>query len=155
VNPKWLLGGTWGGQVVIWENKKKTPMNRTSLSKGHTQPVFTIRTHTTPGRAPQIVSLSTDGHLCVWSDNNLHEPTLEREIRASGKADDITTTCFAFAGKDGGTYVIGSDEGKVYKARVHDEKVAAIYEEIKAHDAPIAAIEWHPGQVCHSPISFH
>jgi len=89
----------------------------------------------------------------------LHEPTLDKDLsRGAGKPgvvpdaglgerkEDITTTCFAFQGKDAGSLVLGSDEGKIYKARLHDEKTL-IYETIdRAHDAPITAIEWHPGQ---------
>jgi WD40 repeat protein len=41
--------------------------------------------------------------------------------------------------------ILGSDEGRIYKARMHEQKEnERIYESIQAHDAPMTAIEFHP-----------
>jgi dynein intermediate chain len=113
-----------------------------------------MRTVPLVNRLHNIVSVSTDGHLCVWSDNSLHEPSLELDLKAvdTGDAkrakDEVTTNSFAFAGRDTNTIVLGSDEGMLYRARLYDKpgtsETAGIYSAIAAHDAPITAVEFHP-----------
>jgi len=154
-NPKLVIGGTWSGQVVIWDMREKsTPVFRTSLSRGHTHPVFAIRTVPMVNGTHNIVSVSTDGHLCVWSDNNLHEPALELDLKLETESDsktsgttkeeklDITSNSFAFIGRDTNSLILGSDEGNVYKARLHDKP--GLFECFQAHDAPITTVECHP-----------
>lgn len=127
----------------MWDTREKnTPINRTSLSNGHTHPVYALATVPVANRLHNLVSVSTDGHLCVWSDNNLHEPATELMLKFKDGKEEITTNSFDFPGRDTNSIVLGSDEGYIYKARVYDQ--AGIYEAEKAHDAPITNVQFHP-----------
>lgn len=165
-NPKLIVGGTRSGMVVLWDTREKsTPVDRTSLSKGHTHPVFAAAMVPLVNRVHNIVSISTDAQVCVWSDNNLHEPALERNLcynpsrsdeeivdsKKKTEFDAITAVCFDYAGRDTSTLYIGSDEGMIYKANIYDTKQSkedtkqCHVEGIQAHDAPITALRFHPG----------
>lgn len=142
-NPKLILASCTSGQIVMWDTREKnTPINRTSLSNGHTHPVYALATVPVANRLHNLVSVSTDGHLCVWSDNNLHEPATELMLKFKDGKEEITTNSFDFPGRDTNSIVLGSDEGYIYKARVYDQ--AGIYEAEKAHDAPITNVQFHP-----------
>lgn len=140
-NPKLIIGGTQSGQVVIWDTREKnTPVNRTSLSNGHTHPLYALAAVPTVNLLHNIISLSTDGRMCVWNDNDLVEPTTQIDLQWDKK--EVTTNSFSFPGRDTNNVVLGSDEGWIYKARVYD--TPGIYEGIEAHSAPITAVRFHP-----------
>ncbi len=66
----------------MWDTREKSaPVNRTSLSDGHTQPVFAFATVPAVNKLHNIVSLSSDGQLCVWSDNDLHAPSTQLQLK--------------------------------------------------------------------------
>jgi len=92
----------------------------------------------------EIVSVSSDGHLCVWSDNDLHDPKTEVTLKhGRDNKEECTTNSFDFPGRETNSVVLGSDEGTLYKARIHEKP--GIYEDIvKAHDAPITNVQFHP-----------
>lgn len=141
-NPKLILGACQSGQIVIWDMREKsTPINRTSLSNGHTHPVYAMDTMSVINKLHNIVSLSTDGHLNVWSDNNLHDPS--KEVRFTRGKEEITTTSFAYP-KQSNSVVMGSDEGYLYKAHIYESE--GIYDAVQAHKAPITNIRFHPSQ---------
>eukprot|EP00463_Aulacantha_scolymantha_P000376 TRINITY_DN1226_c0_g1_i1.p1 TRINITY_DN1226_c0_g1~~TRINITY_DN1226_c0_g1_i1.p1 ORF type:complete len:399 (+),score=66.84 TRINITY_DN1226_c0_g1_i1:57-1199(+) len=155
-NTKLIVGGCRSGQVVIWDTRaKRTPVDRTSLSRGHTYPVYALQCLPIVNNN-NLITVSTDGILCLWNDTNLKEPaseihlnkTQEREEsdskEGSGSSNEITTTSFDFPGRDTSSVVLGSDEGKIYKARIYDKK--GIWNAIDAHDAPITNVQFHPTQ---------
>lgn len=152
-NPKLIVGGCRSGQVVIWDTRQKeTPVFRTSLSKGHTYPVYALCCLPAVNNN-NLISVSTDGLLCQWNDTNLSQPgnridlnkTLkESDSKDANISDEITTTSMDFPGSDTSSVLLGSDEGKVYKARIYDQK--GIWYTIDAHDAPITNINFHPTQ---------
>jgi dynein intermediate chain len=108
-HPKLIVGGCENGQLLIWDMRqnKQTPVNRSSLSHGHTHPVFSMAIQTLNSGLYQIVSCSSDGQVCVWTENNLHKPLYDIQLinmRGSaggeqsggamlGSKEDITTTC--------------------------------------------------------------
>jgi len=140
-NPKLIIGGTASGQVVIWDTREKsTPVNRTSLSQGHTHPLYALAAVPSVNLLHNIISLSTDGRLCVWNDNDLVEPTTQIDLKYEKK--DVATTCFSFPGRDTNSVVLGSEEGLIYKARIYDSP--GIAEGLEAHSAPITAVRFHP-----------
>jgi len=142
-NPKLIIASCTSGQIVMWDTREKnTPINRTSLSHGHTHPAYALATVPVVNKLHNLVSVSTDGHLCVWSDNNLHDPSTEVQLKFKDGKEEITTTSFDFPGRDTNSIVLGSDEGYIYKARIYDKE--GIYEAEKAHDAPITNVQFHP-----------
>jgi len=185
-HPKLVVGACENGQLVIWDMRtaKHTPVNRSSLSHGHTHPVFALDIQPLASGVYQLVSASSDGQVCVWTENNLHKPLHDVQLvnlrqgaaaslagvnmDASGVAaatvaaarEDITTTCFDLPARDTNTLLLGSDEGRIYKARLHDSAGsvgggvggasggssggAQIYDVIYAHDAPMSSLQFHP-----------
>merc|ERR1719197_640897 len=81
-SPHLLLGGTYSGQVVLWDMRaKSTPVQRSPLSpKCHTHPVSSLQVVGTLN-AHNLVSASTDGRLCSWSLDNLLEPLESMDLR--------------------------------------------------------------------------
>ncbi|GAB5357094.1 hypothetical protein AAMO2058_000345000 [Amorphochlora amoebiformis] len=151
--PNVVIGGTKSGQVIVWDlSVKTTPTNRTSLSTGHTHPVYAIDCVPAVNKAYSILSVSTDGHVCIWTDiDHLEEPGSEINLtfvkgRTENKDRDITTTSFGFVGRDWNSLVLGSDEGVLYKARLYDvpNSPAGIHQLIPAHVAPITNVNFRP-----------
>eukprot|EP00808_Paulinella_micropora_P017276 g24504.t1 len=175
-NPKLIVGALESGDLVMWDMREKTkftPVNRTTVSNGHTHPVYAMSFVPTVNRTHNVITISTDGNLCVWGDDRLHEPLYDLQLRASrctscdcpnqdctcsppcskhkvGAAglskEEITSTCFDIPGKEINTLILGSDEGYVYKAQLYEHKVreSPIVESFKAHEAPITALACQP-----------
>lgn len=142
-DPKLILGATHSGQVVIWDTREKsTPVSRTSLSNGHTHPIFAMSAMPN-NTLHQIVSVSSDGKLCVWNDNDLVEPQAQSELKWDKK--EVTVSSLSFSRRDATRIVLGSDEGKLYSTKIYEDPIA-INEVINAHDAPITQVQFHPVQ---------
>jgi len=142
-HPNLILGGTFSGQIVLWDNRvqKRTPIQRTPLSAtAHTHPVYCLSVVGTQN-AHNLISVSTDGRLCSWSLDMLSQPqeTLELQHRQS-KA--IAAWCLAFPHNEVNNFVIGSEEGAVYSACRHGSK-AGVTETYEGHQAPVTGIDTH------------
>ncbi len=78
--PTLLVGGTYSGQIVLWDSRAgSAPVQRALVSAtGHTHPVYSVSLVGTAA-AHNLVTVSTDGRMCVWTLENLTEPieTLE------------------------------------------------------------------------------
>lgn len=114
---KLIVGGGENGQIVIWDMRanKSTPVNRTSLAHGHTHPITAMNIIQLASGAYNIVTVSTDGHVCTWNDLNLYQPTNEQHLYKETKTtvthttkEEITSTCFDFPGRDNNTLYLGS-----------------------------------------------
>ncbi|XP_014252015.1 cytoplasmic dynein 1 intermediate chain isoform X4 [Cimex lectularius] len=145
-HPNLVLGGTYSGQVVLWDNRvqKRTPIQRTPLSAtAHTHPVYCLNVVGTPN-AHNLISISTDGKLCSWSLDMLSQPqeTLELQHRQS-KAIAVTSMDFPY--NDVNNFVIGSEEGTVYSACRHGSK-AGVTDTYDGHQGPITGIDTHKVQ---------
>ncbi|XP_014289491.1 cytoplasmic dynein 1 intermediate chain isoform X20 [Halyomorpha halys] len=145
-HPNLILGGTYSGQVMLWDNRvqKRTPIQRTPLSAtAHTHPVYCMRVVGTQN-AHNLISISTDGRLCSWSLDMLSQPqeTLELQQRQS-KA--IAVTSLDFPHNDVNNFVFGSEEGTVYSACRHGTK-AGVTDPYLGHQAPVTDINTHKVQ---------
>lgn len=59
------------------------PIKRTSIAKaGHSQPIYSLAVVGTSA-SRNIVSLSNDGHLCIWSMEMLNEPQTHVDLKFS------------------------------------------------------------------------
>ena len=64
--PKLLLGASASGQLLLWDARAKAaPVNRTGMGSGHSFPVYGMKMH-----ANQLVSVSSDGYVCHWQEEN-------------------------------------------------------------------------------------
>ncbi|XP_017066958.1 cytoplasmic dynein 1 intermediate chain isoform X12 [Drosophila eugracilis] len=146
-NPNLILGGTYSGQIVLWDNRvqKRTPIQRTPLSAAaHTHPVYCLQMVGTQN-AHNVISISSDGKLCSWSLDMLSQPqdTLELHQRQS-KA--IAITSMAFPANEINSLVMGSEDGYVYSASRHGLRTG-VNEVYERHLGPITGISTHYNQL--------
>ncbi|XP_035775065.1 cytoplasmic dynein 1 intermediate chain-like isoform X4 [Anopheles albimanus] len=145
-HPNLILGGTYSGQIVLWDNRvqKRTPIQRTPLSAtAHTQPVFCLSMVGTQN-AHNVISISSDGKLCSWSLDMLSQPqdVLELQHRQS-KA--ISVSCMAFPHNEVNNFVLGSEDGYVFSASRHGNR-SGIGETFENHLGPVTGISAHHNQ---------
>ncbi|ORY32404.1 WD40 repeat-like protein [Rhizoclosmatium globosum] len=164
-HPTLLLGGTYSGQILIWDTRTKhTPVLKTPLSSnGHTHPVSAMHLVGTQN-AHQLVTTSTDGLVCTWTLDMLanpievlelaHNPLDATNLRVT---NEIAVTCFGFPAGETGTFWVGTEEGAVYQANRYDRAGAKAginpMESYTGHDAVITGLDFHPLNV-QSPHDF-
>lgn len=97
-HPNLILGGTYSGQVLLWDTRSRTsttqPVQKTPLTGtgfGHTHPIYSINVVGTQN-AHNIISTSTDGVVCSWSIDMLSQPQEYLELTAPPPASGTTTT---------------------------------------------------------------
>lgn len=152
-NPHLVVGGTYSGQIVLWDNRssKRTPVQRTSLSAvAHTHPVYCVNVVGTQN-AHNLISLSNDGKMCSWSLDMLSQPqdTLDVSQSTSG-SKPVAVTSMDFPTGDVNNFIIGSEQGSVYTASRHGSK-AGINGVFDGHQGPVTGIDCHHVQ---GPIDF-
>jgi len=166
-HPKLILGGSASGQLLLWDTRaKKTPVNRTSLANSHTQPIYSCRLLPQINGSHSVLSVSSDGQVCVWLEDNWHTPVASYMINKQSNnsnsssssssslltnhSNEITVNCLDFPGRDYHSIVFGSDDGSINKSRLshtqtNDLQQKSIYETIShAHAAPIASLNFQP-----------
>ncbi|XP_011351105.1 cytoplasmic dynein 1 intermediate chain isoform X8 [Ooceraea biroi] len=139
-HPNLILGGTYSGQIVLWDNRvqKRTPIQRTPLSAtAHTHPVYCLSVVGTQN-AHNLISISTDGKLCSWSLDMLSQPQEALELHTK-QSKAIAATCLAFPYGDVNNFVMGSEDGTVYSACRHGSR-AGLTETYEGHQGPVTGI---------------
>lgn len=139
-HPNLILGGTYSGQIVLWDNRvqKRTPIQRTPLSAtAHTHPVYCVNVVGTQN-AHNLISISTDGRLCSWSLDMLSQPQETLELHRM-QSKPVAVTCLDFPHSDVNNFVVGSEEGAAYSACRHGAK-AGIVDTYDGHQGPITGI---------------
>jgi len=148
-SPTLLVGGTYSGQIVLWDIRaRSTPVQQTPLSSiGHTHPVYSMDIVGTKN-AHSLVSVSTDGKLCVWSLENLLQPqeVLELHNKQSKPVTataPVAVTCMNFPEAEVNEFYVGSEEGAIYQAFRHGGK-SGINERYEGHVGPVTGVNFHP-----------
>uniref|UniRef100_A0AAV2K5V5 Uncharacterized protein n=1 Tax=Knipowitschia caucasica TaxID=637954 RepID=A0AAV2K5V5_KNICA len=88
--------------------------------------------------AHNLISVSTDGHVCSWSLDMLSQPLESMELLYN-KSKPVAVTCLDFPTGDVNNYLVGSEEGAVYMASRHGSK-AGICEVFEGHQGPVTGI---------------
>ena len=120
-NPNLILGSTYSGQIVMWDNRVKTPLpvQCSKLnSKAHTQPVYCLRSI---GNDNNIISVSLDGKLCSWNLDMLSMPLdiIQLQCDVSEKVKKpIAVTCMDFPANGVNNLVLGGEDGYVYSGKI-------------------------------------
>ncbi|XP_011499476.1 PREDICTED: cytoplasmic dynein 1 intermediate chain-like isoform X4 [Ceratosolen solmsi marchali] len=148
-HPNLILGGTYSGQVVLWDNRvqKRMPIQRTPLSAAaHTHPVYCLKVVGTQN-AHNLISISTDGKLCSWSLDMLSQPQEILDLLTK-QSKQITVTQLAFPSGDVNNFVIGSEDSTIYSACRHGTR-AGVAETYEGHQGPITGVDTHavPGGI--------
>ena len=122
-HPHLVIGGTYSGQIVIWDTRSKSlPVLKTSLcSTGHTHPVYSLSCFGTQN-AHNLVSASTDGVVCTWSMDTLAQPQdlIELFLQIGTRTDEVAVTCMDFPPNESSTFWVGTEEGNVYQVNRYD-----------------------------------
>lgn len=144
-----VVGGTYSGQLVLWDTRAKAmPVQRTPLSAvGHTHPVYSLSI-VGSANAHNLVSISTDGRMCVWSLENLSHPTETLEL--SNKLNKpvtapVAVTSLSFPEGEVNSFLVGSEEGAIFQGYRHGA-TSGITERYDGHFGPITATDFHPAR---------
>ena len=152
-NPNLIFGGTYSGQVLVWDTRARSaPVQKTPLTgSGHTHPVYALDIVGTQN-ANNIISCSTDGVVCGWAENMLAQPQefLSLTVPPPCKVDDLAPTCLAFPHADPTFFLVGSEEGTIYPCHRYDRAGAKAGVDArvryKGHAAPVLSVDFHPAR---------
>lgn len=162
-HPNLIVGGTYCGQIVLWDNRsnKQTPVQRTPLSStAHTHPVYCVNVVGTQN-AHNLISVSTNGKMCSWSLEMLSQPQESIELHDK-QSKTVAVTSMSFLAGDVNNFVVGSEDGMVYTACRHGSKAGIIdsFEGTpghlgnQGHQGPVTGIDTHSafGQIDFSQL---
>lgn len=147
-----IVGGTYSGQIVLWDLRAKSiPVQRSGMaSGGHAHPVYSLAIVGTQN-SHNIVSVSNDGKLCVWSTNMLTTPQKVIDLKSKSKLDkgeqqNVNPTCICFPEEEANNFYAGVEDGNIYSAQVHANQATNdnITESYNGHIAPITGLSMMP-----------
>ncbi|XP_037810346.1 cytoplasmic dynein 1 intermediate chain-like [Lucilia sericata] len=157
-NPNLIIGATYSGQIVLWDNRVKTsiPVQCTKLnSKAHNQPIYCLRVIDNDDSSHNIISISSDGKMCSWSLDMLGLPldVMQLQLDVSEKVKkSIAVNCMDFPLNGINNMVMGAEDGCVYSAFRfgYASGITNCYEK---HEAPITSISTHYNQATSTNFS--
>mmetsp|Transcript_21504 Transcript_21504/g.83435 ORF Transcript_21504/g.83435 Transcript_21504/m.83435 type:complete len:603 (+) Transcript_21504:66-1874(+) len=148
-HPTIIVGGTYSGQLVLWDSRAKTtPVQRSPLSSlGHTHPIYCLDVVGTQN-AHNLVSISTDGTMCAWSMDNLTQPLeqiqLESKLLVQKSTAPVAATALSFPEGQVNQFFIGSEEGVLFQGQRHGSN-QGVTQRFQGHQAPITGLSLHSG----------
>jgi dynein intermediate chain len=136
-NPNLIIGGTYTGQIIVWDTRgKPVPVQKTpSGGKYHSHPIYCLGM-TGSLNSNNIISISNDGVLCTWSQANLSKNSKHIFLRAKKKKGNETTfdngsnqymeeigaICMATSETEPNNILIGTDESELYQVCTNQSK---------------------------------
>lgn len=113
-DPNIIIGGTYSGQIVMWDTRspKSIPIQTTKLNSGaHVQPIrsLNISSH-------NIYSISSDGRFCTWNMDMLSKP-IDVFTLGTKQKRPIAATCMTFTDIEYNDFLVGGEDGCVYKGK--------------------------------------
>ena len=143
-----IFGGLYSGQIVTWDLRAKSaPVQRTSLiPEAHNQPLVSVMVYSSQG-VSQVVSLSSEGKICVWSLNMLHKPLRVTEAKYPGK--DFACTSVTCPLPESELFHVGLEDGSILEATLKPSKSDDVEETVlSGHSGPVTCLRRHgPGEV--------
>ncbi|KAF6033005.1 DYNC1I1 [Bugula neritina] len=144
-HPNLYIGGTYSGQVVLWDNRssKRMPVQRTPLSaSAHTHPIYCASVVGTEN-AHNLITISTDGKVCSWSLDMLSQPQDSMILTATNKNKlPVAALSMSFLSGDVNNFLIGGEDGAVSSACRHGSK-AGVTNSLDGHNGPVTGIDTH------------
>mmetsp|Transcript_16516 Transcript_16516/g.19091 ORF Transcript_16516/g.19091 Transcript_16516/m.19091 type:complete len:390 (-) Transcript_16516:224-1393(-) len=143
IEPYLVVGGTFSGNVIVWDMREKhnypvvkTPTAASIMIKG-------IRVVGSQN-ANNIITVSNDGIICVWSLNMMKEP--QKKVDLSGSVQELSLHCIDIPEGETNQFYIGGEDSKIYQAKIHtkSEKDVNISESYEGHTASILSLHCHP-----------
>ncbi|KAG0575392.1 hypothetical protein KC19_5G000900 [Ceratodon purpureus] len=157
-SPSLLAVGFYSGNVAIYDVRNPRdlePMVKSSFATGkHADPVWKVQwvDHATE-HGEGLVSISTDGRVSQWSikkDLEFVNLMKLKKVPSQNKGAQpqpfisrrSAGLCFEFSKKDIGIYLVGTEEGPIYKCdRSYNEQYLMTY---IGHNGPIYQVRWSP-----------
>ena len=172
-HPNLIVGGTYSGQVLLWDTRSKsqtavqsTPLTMLSSQKsfnldtpraaGHTSPIYSL-TFSGTSTAYSILSTSTDGTFCAWAPDMLTQPSERLQLldpypkSVLHPASDLAPSCLALpVSSSAETHaLVGTEQGGMYLVHRQDRAGGAGKAGIDprvlyaGHAAPIMSLDFH------------
>ncbi|PFH31403.1 cytoplasmic dynein intermediate chain [Besnoitia besnoiti] len=140
--PSVILGGTYSGSIIVWDTRAQSkPVQRTPLSnQGHAHPVYSMELVGTQN-AHNLISVDTDGRLCLWSLQMLGAPTETLDLKRGNK--EVCIECLAFPDNEVNSLVLGSEDGCILQANIHGNK-PGVSEAYESHAGAVTSLKFHP-----------
>ncbi|PHJ18994.1 cytoplasmic dynein intermediate chain, partial [Cystoisospora suis] len=91
--------------------------------------------------AHNLISVDTDGRLCVWSLQMLGSPTETLDLKRGNK--EVCVECIAFTENEVNSLVLGSEDGSIMQANIHGNK-PGVYDVHDSHGGAITSLRFHP-----------
>ncbi len=115
-------------------------MQRTPLvtSKGHTHPVYALQQVGTVN-ATNLVSVSTDGKLCVWNLNMLVHPQETLDLKKANK--ELVVHTLAFPPNETNVLWAGSEDGGISQIQIHGAgSKNGVVDSLEGHEGPVLGV---------------
>eukprot|EP01129_Flabellula_baltica_P006461 TRINITY_DN2420_c0_g1_i3.p1 TRINITY_DN2420_c0_g1~~TRINITY_DN2420_c0_g1_i3.p1 ORF type:complete len:507 (-),score=115.09 TRINITY_DN2420_c0_g1_i3:518-2038(-) len=146
-NNKLLVGGTYSGQIVIWDLRSPSslPVMKSPLSSiGHSHPVYSLSIVGTD-KANNIVTSSTDGRVCVWNFSSIDQPysVLELTSKVKGSPIPVYVTSMTFPEGEENVFYLGAENGSVLQGCLHGDK-SGITRRFAGHFGPVTSCDIYP-----------
>ncbi|XP_053707585.1 dynein intermediate chain 3, ciliary [Synchiropus splendidus] len=143
-----LVGGSYNGQIVVWDTRKGCrPVEVSAMDQSHQDPVYkTVWLQSKTGT--DAFSTSTDGQVLWWDVRKLTEPTESLVLdpgREGNRDRAYAAVSLEFEGTMPTKFMVGTEEGVVVscnrKAKTPAEKIVCNY---TSHTGPIHALQRNP-----------
>lgn len=159
---EYICAGLYDGSVLVfnltlYDKGKREAISESSASSGkHTDPVWQVRWQSDDlDNNKNFFSVSADGRICLWTliKKDLHVteilkldhselPTSIDNLDGGQNAPYCAGTCMDFHKKVDHMFLVGTEEGKVYKcSKAYSSKFMAEY---VAHQMAVYQVVWNP-----------
>ncbi|PVD30466.1 hypothetical protein C0Q70_09732 [Pomacea canaliculata] len=137
-NPAWLAGGSFNGEVLLWDLSQEDDLLLATSGIGddaHREPVVRVLwiTDTTKKTQLNIISIGGDGKILIWKVDQkkrklrlidgfvVMAQSLPPSMKVRGVRGDkeISLTSIVFSHEDSDTFLVGSESGCIFKCNIH------------------------------------
>eukprot|EP00760_Papus_ankaliazontas_P015449 PhM_4_TR16521/c0_g1_i1/m.36851/K10415/DYNC1I, DNCI; dynein intermediate chain, cytosolic len=147
--PNIVIGGTYSGQVVLWDTRKgSAPVVITPVTKEtHTNPIFGINVIGATA-SHQLITVSNDGRMCTWNMDKMTVPVEKSTLQYKEEVGDtainkpITCTSVDFSNLDVEKFFVGGENGTMYSSARHAAQSSL--NKAEGHACPVSAVHCHP-----------
>lgn len=172
-HPNLIFGGTYSGQVLLWDTRSRSPtaVQSTPLTMlnslrsytldapraaGHSSPIYSL-TFSGTQAAYSILSTSTDGTFCAWAPDMLVQPSERLQLldpypkSILHPANDLAPTSLALPVSSSAEShaLLGTEQGGMYLIHRQDRAGGGAKAGIDSrvvyagHSAPVMSLDFH------------
>ena len=157
-NPNVILGGSYMGQLLMWDIKNKpTPVQKSRIGGSDE-----VQTHNMPitclavlggdggGSGAKIVSVSNDGVLCEWSLRDLSQPIARMkltDVKEGGdeKFSELGALSIGYNPLSPQSILIGTDNCNIYQINLEEpDPKSQIINKFQGNGGPVFSVDMHP-----------